>query len=289
MKLSNFSDHFLKRGHNLETIISKTADMGFEGIDIGICLPAENDLLAISRWDTDKAYRKKILELCKSKGLEIPCIVGYNDFLTPGDGYAQREYFICKHAIEVAADMNVKFIRTHINSLVGYAHYPDLQRIAPRAQARRGVELLKKYVKMAEDAGMVLLLDNHFFFTVLEHLAIVKKMNSSSLKLSIDVGNLVGHGEDLLSTVRECKDFLVHFHVKGPSVMGSDPLPGFRGIRWGGESGEIGAGNLINWEAFLKELKKINYKGYLAIEGAVWEGKERGAKYLRKIAGKVGF
>ena len=63
MKLSNFSDHFLKRGHNLETVISKTAEMGFQGIDIGICLPAENDLLAISRWDTDKAYRKKILEL----------------------------------------------------------------------------------------------------------------------------------------------------------------------------------------------------------------------------------
>jgi len=283
---------------SVEEVITKLAKIGIDGVELECGTTRLSPL-------TDKAAQKKIKETADSAGIKITNLAPHQDFLYPSPWAVRRELYALKGAMDMAVNMKVDLVRIHICSNINYGEFPQMLQWGrsggPRYarfwsladQYDQGVVCVKEATKIAEDLGVTLILDNHFFLTVLDHLKIVQEIGSPRLKLTIDTRNAVENGEDLCATIRACGKLLVHSHVKDGRYVGAD------GVRASGQvmaGVPIGDGNCTDWEATLKAFKDIGFKGFLSIEGAhvipmydPWDVVQKGAKYLRDLAAKIGL
>jgi len=276
----------------LEDVISKFAELGFDGIEL------EFGTARLPAWDIKKA--KKIKELCNSKGLEISNIAAKEFFITyGGNNLINKELHFVRSCYEMASAIDVPLVRTQIVAYT-FGWLPKLEgRPYPSIdeQYSQGVSTLLKAVKFAEEFGVTLGLDNHFALTVMDHLRLVKEIGSPNLKIFIDTRNCVENGEDLLATVRACGKLLVHSHIKEGRKNVGGSARGVNKEELGDTVGvPVGMGNIIDWKAYLKALKEIGYKGFLSIEGAhvspmygPFECAQIGMKYLREINKEIGL
>jgi len=287
MKVGLFAMHF--RMVPLEELISKAAEKGFDGIDLDATRPH------LSPLDHDKASARRVKEFAESKGLSISNLYAVTDFCNPAPSTREHELLALKAVMELATVMDVELVSTGIISAFTYGSFPQIpdRPYSLLTQYAQGVECVKEAVKMAEDVGVTLFLDNHSFLLVRDNLKIVRDINSPNLKISIDAGNCVRNGEDPIEAARACGSLLVHGHVKDPTVIGKGSRTGAI-MAPGGMLGE----DDINWEVYLRVLKEIGYEGFLAVETltprfslgiADWETVEKGLKYLRALSEKVGI
>lgn len=79
------------------------------------------------------------------------------------------------------------------------------------------------------------------------------------LQYTMDTGNYLYYGEDILEVLELLKDKIVHVHCKDRLRRGQDPFPG------GCPSVAVGTG-YIPMEAIVSRLKDLGYQGYLSIE-----------------------
>jgi len=300
MKISGLSQDYggWREGWKpLEDTVKKFAEYGFDGIELEVGSPR------LPAWEIQRA--KKIKELCESEGLEISNLAPQTFFITYGGPYnTMKELLNVKACCEMASAIDVPYVRVQIIAYT-FTWLPKLEgRSVPTLdeQYSQGVSTLAKAVKIAEDIGVTLGLDNHFSLKVTDHLRIVKEINSPNLKLFLDVRNAIDNGEDPISVARECGELLVHTHVKDAlrGVGGRLQAAEFRYAETG-ELGDVigvpvGMGNIINWANYLKTLKSIGYKGFLSIEGAhvsplypPFECSRIGMEYLRKINEEIGL
>lgn len=273
----------LMPGISLEEVCDEAAKRGFEGIE----LYDSPEGLSLLRYGLNKAAAKKFRDMVASKRLVLP------DIAHGAVGTTENDLALLKIAMDLAVTLDVKLIRTSIGG-------PPAG-VQPLQFMFSQIENLKKAVKMAEDCDITLGLDNFYFITVIDNVNIARRINSPHLKIFIDAGNCVAHGEDLIKSVRAAGELLVHGHIKEPAVYGrgvSSPLPGYQGVSFGYEDhAELGSTGLIDWEAYVKALKEIRYKGFLSVESSSldklhhqdWDKAERSMKYVKKICEKVGI
>jgi sugar phosphate isomerase/epimerase len=248
-------------------IIPKLAELGFDGMEL------EAGDRRLPAWNIDKA--KKIKEACDSHGLTITNLAPQTDFVNPDTfGFQmEKEFLNIRELCKLANAIEVPLIRVQIisHAMGGFGPMPEIVGRTPLSLSRQfdiGVANLKKAVKIAEEFGVTLGLDNHFFLTVMDHLRIAKAINSPRLGVFLDVINAIINGEDAIATARACGKWLVHSHLKdmykwAGSATGRIGPTGQFYVR-----PPIGEGNVIDWEEYLKTLKSIGYKGYLSIEAA---------------------
>jgi sugar phosphate isomerase/epimerase len=325
VKISAMSQEFgertvFKRGadKSIGEIVSRLADLGLDGIELECGSPR------LPSWDIEKA--KNIKEECDSHGLAITDLAAHQFFLMPGGGWQmEKEFLNLRACCEMANAIEAPYVRLQLVSwtfgslpanvpLRNYAAEPGGSSLA--SQYSHGVQMIARSVKVAEEFGVTLGLDNHMFLPVMEHLHIANEIGSPNLKLFMDVRNCIEVGEDPIPTVRKCKGMLVHTHVKDArKEVGTSAMPlrlelspnaqaRAAAIRaYGGSmvgtftiGVPVGMGNILNWEEWLKALKDINYKGYLSIEGAhvdprfsPYEACSIAMKYLRNLSKKVGL
>jgi len=300
MKISAMTQEYRLVEPTIEGAIKKLAKLGFDGIEL------EAGSGRFHAWDLDQA--KKIKELCASNKLTITNLAPQTDFVNPDEWEVEKDLLNIRELCKMANAIDVDLVRVQVicHALGGFGAMPQIVDQPPVPMLRQwstGISNLKKAVKIAEDFGVTLGLDNHFFLTVLDHLRIVKEIGSPNLKLFLDVINAVINGEDIIATTRECGKLLVHTHLKD--------LYRYRGSGRGaaetisarlGPTGQfevrppVGEGNTVNWEEYLRTLKEIGYKGFLSIEAAHsdfhydrWYVAEAGLKYLRELNKKVGL
>jgi sugar phosphate isomerase/epimerase len=171
-------------------------------------------------------------------------------------------------------------------------------------QWAQAIELVKEYCIMAEDYGITLAIHNHGWLSVKDRVQFIEDCGSpDNLKLQLDVINCANRGEDLFETTRQCNDLLSKsMHVKDQRVMFHDdrdiPSEVRRNNTFRNFLCNIGDGNLVDWEAYLRLLKEINYDGFLNLESFTdrqyigipdWTSYEVGVDYLRKLGKKVGY
>ncbi|NQS89430.1 sugar phosphate isomerase/epimerase [Patescibacteria group bacterium] len=288
MKFSTFI--FEKAGTSFEDICDKAVERGFDGVE-----PRDDKTgLSLLKYGFDKKAAQEVKKMIESKGLEIP------DIAHGGVGTTEDDLVLFRKTMELAEVLGVKIIRTHLGPLARQwaSEIPKSELLKITVDSLKN---LQKAADLAEDYGVKIGVDNFYSLTVKDNINYVKKIDSPNLKILIDVDNCVAHGENLIESVREAGNLLIHSHVKEAKVYGrgeNPPLPGYEGKAFGDENhAELGETGLIDWKKYIETLKEIKYKGFLSIEACLvlsegeqdWDRAERNMNYLRKICEEVGI
>jgi sugar phosphate isomerase/epimerase len=130
------------------------------------------------------------------------------------------------------------------------------------AMVGRSVVMLKKAVRVAEDLGVTLAIENHIDFTTEEIVQILDRVGSENLKVNFDTGNALRLFEDPVQAARNVAPYCVATHTKDVAFRkGGWPLERFPS--W--PSVPAGEGD-VDLLSVARVLDDAGFTGSLAIE-----------------------
>lgn len=261
----------------IEKLIPKIANFGYDGISLS------GKRRHASPLDLDDNACIKIKELAKSYGLELVALDTYTNFMDPITEHREAQLVWLRELIRLANKLDISIVKvfpgwmgTTIRN--GRGSYDMLYRLLlPYAtDLERWTwikESIKEGAKWAKEYGITLAVQNHgppVRPGYEDTLALIKEIDCDNVKMCLDIGlgcfdPITQQSEEYISkAVRECQDLIVYSHFNGKFRETSNndfiqepyDAPGITPPK----------GSIINYEIFIRELKKIGYKGYLAYE-----------------------
>ena len=188
-------------------------------------------------------------------------------------------------SIERATWLGADVLRVVGSSLM-FRHEPH----GPQIQAL--AKQFKDAMKIANNYGVKLAIENHIDFTADEILQIIEMVDNKDFGVNFDTGNFLRLLDDPIAGMEKLAPYVFATHIK--DLL---PNPNARPTDWFFFSGvPVGLG-LIDNRKLAEILKKHNYKGTLAVEidhpHPDWQGLEDEAvaisvKNLRIIADELG-
>lgn len=142
-----------------------------------------------------------------------------------------------------------------VGSSLMFRHEPHGPQIAAL------VKMFKEAVKVAEDNGVKLAVENHIDFTSDEILQMLGEVNSEYFGLNFDTGNFLRLLDDPIAGMEKLAPYTLATHVKDLY-----PDKNARPTDWHFFAGVPVGQGLINNEALAKLLHKADFKGFLAVE-----------------------
>ncbi len=230
----------------------------------------QDDYSAAIPEDASESDIAQVRRLAEELGLEIACLTPYITGINNLDS-VDRECSIERFArcIRVAQQLNCQRIRVYAGS------YLDGEANVRAAKWAHLVESLKQLAPRAQQAGVILCVENHFntmTVTAADTVALMQAVNSSSVGILYDQANLTfTHSEPFLTAIDLQKTWIRHVHVK--DLVFTDPNKKFsasmvatvkseeRAVR----SRVTGEG-ILDWFAILRGLESIGYDDYLSFE-----------------------
>ncbi len=222
--------------------IEKAAELGADGVQI-YCTSGE---MATDNMSTEK--RLEFADFVRGQGLVISALCG--DF---GTGFLNEETNQqalpnLKAIVELAADLRVRVVTTHIGALPD-DEYCDTWRVAVAAVRELADYAAEHDVSFACETGGEAP-------EVLRRFLV--KVGSPGIKVNYDPANLVMGGFDHLGGVEVLADYIVHTHAKD----------GVRSDDGTCQEVPLGEGG-VNWPEYLGKLSASGFKGFLTIEREV--------------------
>ncbi len=206
-------------------LFPKAEVWGYDGIEIESKRPHGSPL------DLDAEARSEIRAAAMDHGLELSCVASYNDFSSPIDEHRQNELLMVREQIQLAADLGAPIVRvfaawsgvTRRDGCITYdvARYNIDQRYPGTTALERWCyvrECLIEAARMAEDAGVILALQNHkpIIHSYRDMLDFIVEVDSPALKACLDAPLLSVHTEDhYRQAIAATGDLLVHTHFGG--------------------------------------------------------------------------
>ena len=260
-----YSGMFYKGGAlPLEEIFPRVAEMGFEGIEIGAKRPVASPL------DLTQEQRTAIRRLSDKHALPIGCIGSYSDLASPVMEYREAQLTFLRETIRLAHDVGAPVVRVFaawpgVTMRNGQAYYElaktygwhDVTWFEQWVWAR---ESLAEASRWAEEYGVVLALQNHrpVTNTYRDVLDLVSEIDSPNLRACIDAPHLADQADaGVRKALLETGNFQAWSHFGGYEQTDDD-----RVLENTGE-GVIA----VNYPAFFRALREINYDGFVAYEG----------------------
>jgi len=201
----------------------------------------------------DDDYCAAIKESLDEKGLGRVIGWGHPDGLHRGQDEEALEDLI-RH-IPRAKAVGASIMRIVASSML-YVDEPH------GPQVKASAAMLKKAVKVAEDEGVTLAIENHIDFTSSEIMDILNEVGSDSLRVNFDTGNALRLYEDPVEAARRLAPYTVATHTKDITTRrGGSPSERF--LFW--PSCPTGQG-LIDFHGIAQELENVGFAGSLAIE-----------------------
>lgn len=154
-------------------------------------------------------------------------------------------------------------------------------------QVKALIKQFKEAVKIAEDNGVKMAVENHIDYTADEILQIVEGVDSPNFGVNFDTGNFLRLLDDPIAGMEKLAPYVFATHIKDLMVE-----PTAKPTDWFFFAGVPVGKGLIDNQKLAELLSKQNYKGFLAVEidhpHSDWAGFEDEAvaisvKNLRKI------
>jgi len=237
-----------------------------------------------SKW---KVFRKRV----EDAGKEIPMLCCSPDFTHPDKSFRQNEIKKQKYWIDMTKALGGSYCRV----LSGQKR--------PELTMEEGIELAAESINAclpyASDTGIMLILENHYKDDFWAYPEFAQKMDVFCKLLSYidhpnfgvnyDPSNAFLAGEDPLELLKRVSSRVVTMHASDRYLVEGtlDDLrkeeDGVLGYAKRLRHGEIGKG-LNDYDAIFKELKKVNFDGWISIEDGVdgMEQLQRSVSFLRK-------
>ena len=161
---------------SLEQFMRRAKTLGYDGVTLGAKRPHALPL------DLTAPQRKALRELAEELGLEIVCLAGYNDFADPVDFNRQLNLAYVVDCIELARDLGVPIARTFASGM-GEFHQASLAQ-----QIRWVVGAAKEAVRVAEDLGVTLVVQNHSPIgnNIYQLMEVVSAVDSPAYRAAVD-------------------------------------------------------------------------------------------------------
>lgn len=187
----------------------------------------------IERWD-DPRYLDKLKSLLAAFELELIPVVGA-DMVCTGD-QAKRGQEDAIAAINRYRDFGeVRTIK--FNPPMTYNRFS--KEIPVDEQIALITENVRPIVKAAEEAGVVLALENHYDYRASEILRVIEAVQSPSLRSLLDVGSPFAVCEEPVEAARLLAPYVVLVHVKDVRVLPWTPgSPGYHACQYPTPLGE---------------------------------------------------
>lgn len=258
------------RGDALEIgdFFRQARNLGYDGIELDGKRPHGNPM------DLDANARNEIREIAASEGVELAAYAANNDFSSPIPEHLEAQMLMVREQIRLAADLGIPVVRvflawpglTYRDGLANYdiarRRWQELWRDTPRhevwSQARSA---FRELAKIAEDAGVVLALQNHG--PVIEHyrdlLDMIAEVDSPAFKACLDAPLEPSQSGNWLRQAAEATGALqVHTHASGEFRRDADGTVVQHNIRF--------PSTVPNYPAFVEAMATIGYEGYLCFE-----------------------
>ncbi len=252
-----------------EQLVDRAAEIGFDGVELDLKRPHGFPL----DWSDDR--RKRFVEYAASRNIELPAMAANNNFSSPIPELRENELVMVHEQLKLTRDLGAKYLRifaawSGITFRDGVATY-DIARQgigarnldSTRIERWRWVrDCIKECARWAEEYGVYLALQNHEP-VIHGHeymLEMVNEVNSPWVKCCLDAPCEASQGEThLRQAVRNTGDLQVLSHYNGEWLRDGDGQPElikypFLGVRQ------------VNYPAFVDELKKSGYDGYMSFE-----------------------
>ena len=222
--------------------VNRAAELGVDGVSLESCF-----------FDSlEPGYLAEIKGALDEKGMERVLAWGHPDGLEAGrNEEAWREM---NELIPKAEFMGADIMRIVASSLMfrNEPHGPQIDAI---------VKMLSESVKIADECGVVLAIENHIDYTSAEIEEILQRVGSDSLKVNFDTGNTLRMMEDPVAAARRLGPYTVATHTKDV-----DACRHVRPEEWYFFSSvPVGTG-LIDMPGVVRALKEGGFDGVLAVE-----------------------
>lgn len=261
LALSSYSYwHFRTPKVPIEKVIDEASSLQVEGVDV----------LHRQMNGEDNAYLQKLKRHAFLNGVSLISLSIHQDFVDPDPAVRQKDIDHTIRCIELAYKMGIPAIRLNSGRWGTIKSFDALM-------ANRGVEnpipgykeddafkwcidSIEKCLPKAAECGVLLALENHWGLTSTPEglLRIRQAIDSPWLGVLMDTGNFLENPYDKLEKVAPFANF-----VQAKTYYG------------GGEWYTLD----LDYKRIINILRKVNYKGYIAIE---FEGKEAAETGVRK-------
>ena len=151
--------------------------------------------------------------LGREAGLQS-AVAGFAPLLAEGPEL-QRMLGMVRTQLDVSRAIGAKRLRFHgmTELQTGIGSVPPLGRC---------LENLRRVVALAEEAGVVLALENHMDFRTVDFRYFFDHISSPYLRMNLDTGNQLPLFEDTIAFAREFADRIVSCHLKGSRFLWQD-------------------------------------------------------------------
>jgi sugar phosphate isomerase/epimerase len=225
-----------------QDFVRRAAELQVDGVSLESCFFES----------LEPGYLAEIKAALDERGMERVLAWGHPDGLEAGRN--ERAWHEMNSLIPKAQFMGAAIMRIVASSLM-FRHEPH----GPQIDAVVG--MLRESVKLAEDCGVVLAIENHIDYTSAEILEILERVDSPALKVNFDTGNTLRMMEDPVAAARRLGPYTVATHTKDV-----DACRHVRPEEWYFFSSvPVGTG-LIDIPGVVRELKQAGYTGILAVE-----------------------
>lgn len=269
----------------VEEFIDTAKKFGYDGVEIDLKRPHGSPL------DLDEKRCAEIRAYAEKQGLEICAVAANNNFASIVPEQIENELLMVREQIRVAKQLGAPVLRLFacwrgVVKKNGIATYEIPQQYhtyygALDYELRQSiVSCLKECVKWAEEAGVVLALQNHHPIIEEYHdmLDFVRWVDSPWLKCCLDApccGWTAEHQSDeyITRAVRDVGDLQMLSHANAEFVEHEDGS--IEMVSFDPHLQPV----LTNYPAFIRTLKEVGYDGYINYEFCHMpfrEGKVRG-------------
>lgn len=257
---------------SLKEQIDKAKNFGFEGVSIETKRPVALPC------DLSKKDRKEIKEYADSQGIKLVAVETMSNFVSPIIEERENNLCMVKEAIELANDLEVGIVKvfaawpgtSRYNALgtyeFGYKVFDYKRHFVTMDQMWRwAVDGIRDAARWAREYGIIIALQNHPPVTEFGYesaLQMAKEVNMENVKLCLDAPLFTNQSDEYIhEAVEACKEVGIVLSHYGSPLFDETP----RGEIIFKRCPFIG-GKYINYPAFIRELKRIGYNGFLVSE-----------------------
>ncbi len=255
------------RGHSKLTVdefLVKAKELGFDGVMLVAKRPH------VSPFDYDESARKNLKARIKELGLELVGLAGYTDFTAgvdkPGIPHTEIQAAYVGEIAKLARDLGTNMVRI----FTGYIR----EGVPYDKQYAMVVEGLKLAGAKAAEHGVTLAVQNHHDIGLHhdEMYWLLNEVNLPNVKAGWDAWSPTLEGlssKEIVASIQKMKPFIINTivadYVKMPLYHYEHEHTNYvpQGVQC--RAVPVGEG-IIDYKAFIGELKNIGYQGYIVYE-----------------------